>query len=67
MTLFFGILFGAIGSGYLVYAKRSYSAAYAIAGGLLIIFPYFVSGALLTLLVGALLVASPMAFQRYLG
>ena len=67
VTFFFGMLFGAIGSGYLVYAKRSYSATYAVAGGLLILFPYFVSGVVLTLIVGALLVASPKVLETYLG
>ena len=64
MTLLFGLLFGAIGSGYLIYGKKQASASFAIAGVLLVVFPYFVSGVLLTLIVGALLVAMPAIVAR---
>ncbi len=66
MALFFNILFGAIGSGYLIYAKRQYSGPFAIAGALLVIFPYFFSSAIAMLLVGALLAAAPFAVDRWL-
>ena len=66
MTLLFGILFGAIGSGYLLYAKRQYDGLFAITGFALMIFPYFVSSALATLIVGALLCAAPFAIRRWL-
>lgn len=65
MGLFFGILFGAIGSGYLLYAKRVYSASFAVAGFLLIVFPYFISSAMAVLLVGAVLAASPFLVREY--
>jgi drug/metabolite transporter (DMT)-like permease len=64
MDLFAGLVFGAIGTGYLVYAKRQYSALFAVAGALLIIFPYFVSSAWLTCLIGAALTAAPFVYQR---
>ena len=62
--MFFDLLFGAIGSGYLVYAKRQYSGAFAIAGALLIIFPYFVSNAILECAIGAALSAAPFIAER---
>ena len=65
MTFFFGVLFGAVGTGYLVYAKRQYSAMFAIFGALLCIFPYFISNVVLTLLVGAALSAAPFLIQRF--
>ena len=64
--LFFGLLFGAIGTGYLVYAKRHYSGTFAIAGALLAIFPYFVSSAIATLLIGAALAAAPFLIEKFL-
>ncbi len=64
MTLFLGMLFGAVGSGYLIYGKRQYSALFAITGVLLVVYPYFVSSVLATLLIGALLIAAPFVVQR---
>jgi hypothetical protein len=66
MTLLFGVLFGAIGSGYLLYAKRQYDGLYAITGFALMIFPYFVSNVIATLIVGALLCAAPFAIRQWL-
>jgi|APDOM4702015159_1054818.scaffolds.fasta_scaffold124871_2 hypothetical protein len=65
MALFLNILFGAIGSGYLVYAKRQYSARFAIFGVLLMVFPYFISSAIGTLLAGAALMAAPFVMERF--
>ena len=66
VALFFNILFGAIGSGYLIYAKRQYNGPFAIAGVLLMVFPYFIDSAVATLIVGALLAAAPFAIDRWL-
>lgn len=66
MTLLFGVLFGAIGSGYLLYAKKQYDGLFAITGFALIIFPYFVSSALVTFLLGAILCAAPFAIRQWL-
>jgi hypothetical protein len=65
MTLMLGILFGAVGSGYLLYGKRIYSAPFALTGVLLMVFPYFVANPWLTCLVGAALIATPIVMQRY--
>lgn len=64
MGLFLGLLFGAVGTGYLIYGKRQYSAAYAITGALLIVYPYFVSSVAAVLLIGAALIAAPIVLQR---
>lgn len=66
MTLFLGLIFGAIGTGYLVYAKRQYSARFAIAGALLTVFPYFVSNVFATILIGAAIAAAPFLMDRFL-
>ena len=64
MSFFFDLLFGAVGSGYLVYAKKQYNATFAIFGALLVLFPYFISNAFATLVVGAALAAAPFAIER---
>ena len=61
MELFVSILFGVVGSAYLVYGKRQGEVWFIVAGFALIIFPYFVSGVFLTLLVGAVLLVFPIA------
>ncbi|MCU1348742.1 MAG: hypothetical protein JWO56_1772 [Acidobacteria bacterium] len=67
MDLLLGLLFGGIGSGYMIYAKRQYSAVFAIAGAALIIYPYFFTSAAAIVLIGALLAAAPFAWQRWNG
>ena len=64
MSFFLALLFGAVGSGYLVYAKKQYSGRFAIFGILLVVFPYFVSNALATLVVGAVLAAAPFVMEK---
>ena len=61
MTLFLGILFGAIGGVYFFYGRKSYDASFVVCGVLLMIYPYFVPGALLIFVVGAALVMFPIA------
>ena len=58
-NLFFGIVAGAIGVGYLVYGRRQKKLVPVIAGVLLCVYPYFVEGWLWLGVVGALLVAAP--------
>ena len=66
MTLFLGLIFGAIGSGYLVYGKKQYSAKFAIAGALLAVFPYFVDNVFATIVIGAAIAAAPFVIDRFL-
>ena len=58
-TLIWGVLFGAIGLGYCVYAKQQRSGMALLSGVGLMIFPYFVSNLWLMLLIGAVLVLAP--------
>lgn len=64
VTLLFGLVFGAIGSAYIIYGKRQVEAWYMVFGFALVVYPYFVSNALLTVLIGVLLVLAPIAKQR---
>jgi hypothetical protein len=58
-TLWWGVVFGAIGLGYLAYARRQRAPVPLLSGIALIAFPYFVSNAWAMVLVGAMLVAVP--------
>jgi len=64
MNLFLGLLFGAVGSGYLVYAKRQQSALFLVVGFVLIVYPYFVASAVLLVVIGLCLVAVPILHAR---
>ena len=61
MTLFLGILFGAVGTVYLFIGRREHDALYLIVGFLLIIYPYIFSSALAIVAIGVLLSCVPIA------
>lgn len=63
-TLLWGMLFGAIGTGYFIYGKKQAMIVPLLCGIALIVYPWFVSGAWLTLIIGVVLCAIPY-FLRY--
>jgi hypothetical protein len=62
-NLLFGIVAGAIGTGYFVYGRRQAKFVPIIAGILLCVYPYFVDGTLWLAVVGAALVAAPFVLD----
>ena len=64
MTLFLGLLFGAVGTVYLALAKKEHDATYLLCGFALIVYPYFVDGIALTIAIGIVLAAIPIARAR---
>ena len=58
-TLLWGVVFGAVGMGFFIYGKRQAAPVPLVCGVLLMAFPYFVSNAWATVLVGAALMAVP--------
>jgi len=58
------MLFGAIGVGYFIYGKKQAMIVPLVCGIALIVYPWFVSGAWLALIVGVVLMAVPY-FVRY--
>ena len=58
-TLLWGVLFGSIGLGFFIYGKRQGAPVPLACGLLLMVFPYFVSSAWATVLIGSLLMAIP--------
>ncbi|MBS1138540.1 MAG: hypothetical protein H6R11_2494 [Proteobacteria bacterium] len=57
--LLWGVLFSSIGLGLFIYGKRQQRLVALLCGLGLMIYPYFVSSALLVVLIGAVLVAIP--------
>lgn len=64
LNLFLIVLFSAIGLGYFVYGKRQREGPALIAGLLLMIYPYFISGTLAIVAVGLALMGGPFIAKR---
>jgi hypothetical protein len=64
MTLFLGLLFGSIGTVYLIYGKRQSSPIHLVVGTILIIYPYLFTNAILVFVAGVILTAIPYARLR---
>ena len=63
-TIVWGILFGALGLGYLTYGRRQKMIIPLVSGVALILFPYFTPNLYIMLLAGAALIALPY-FVRF--
>ncbi len=63
-SLVFGVLYGAIGFGYVVYARRQQKGIALLSGIALCAFPYFISNIVLLILIGLVLIALPF-YIRY--
>lgn len=63
-TLIWGLLFGAIGTGYFLYGKKQRKPVPFACGILLIVFPYFIAHVAALVMIGALLSAIPYFFRR---
>jgi len=57
--LLWGLLFGSIGLGYVIYGRKQKNNVAFLSGLALIAFPYFVSGTLALVGVGILLICVP--------
>ena len=64
MTLFLGLLFGTIGTVYMIYGKRQSSVIHIIVGAILIVYPYLFTNAILVFIAGVILTAIPYAHHR---
>ena len=57
--LLWGVLFGSIGTGYLMYGRKQRSPVPLVCGLALILYPYFVSSAWQIVVIGLALMAIP--------
>jgi hypothetical protein len=62
--LLWGLLFGSIGIGLLIYGRKQGAVVPLVCGLALMIFPYFVSDTILLITVGIMLIAIPY-FVRF--
>jgi hypothetical protein len=58
-SLLWGLLFGSIGLGFLIYGRKQRAVVPLLCGLALMIFPYFVSNAVLLVAIGVGLIAIP--------
>ena len=58
-ALFLGLAVSLVGSGYILYGRRQSEPWFIACGFALVVYPYFTSSTLATLLVGVLLAAVP--------
>jgi len=61
--LFWGIMFGAVGSGYFIYGKKQQAFVPLCTGIALCVLPYFIANIYLLLLAGFILMAVPYFFK----
>ena len=64
MTLFLGLIFGAVGTVYLIVGKKEHDPMFLIVGFLLIIYPYIFSNVIVIVLIGLVLSAIPYAHRK---
>lgn len=58
------IFVSAIGSAYLLYGKRQYDVPFLVSGFILLIYPYFISNALVLIVIGLVVGAAPFVMAR---
>jgi predicted membrane protein len=58
-SLLWGLLFGSIGLGFLIYGRKQRAVVPLVCGLALMIFPYFVSNPILLIAIGIVLIAIP--------
>ena len=62
-SLLWGLLFSSIGFGYFLYGKKQHSVVPLLCGITLMVYPYFVSGNVLIVVIGSALSAIPYFIQ----
>ncbi len=58
-AIMWGVLFGSIGMGYLIYGRKQRRGIALLSGVVLCVFPYFVSNVFLMILIAVILMALP--------
>ena len=58
-SLLWGLLFGSIGLGFLIYGRKQRAVVPLVCGLALMIFPYFISNTMLLVTIGIVLMAVP--------
>jgi len=64
LILFLGLIFGAMGTVYLIYGRKEHSPLFLITGFLLLIYPYLFSNAIVIVIVGVVLSLIPVGHHK---
>jgi hypothetical protein len=64
MTIFLGLLFGALGGVYLAWGRRTHNASHLVVGAALMIYPIFVTRPIFVLIIGVALAMIPLAQSK---
>jgi hypothetical protein len=64
MTLFLGLIFGTVGTVYLIIARKEHDPFYLVVGFMLIIYPYIFSNTIVIIIIGVVLSLIPYARWR---
>ncbi|HEU0198633.1 MAG TPA: hypothetical protein VFQ88_15650 [Nevskiaceae bacterium] len=64
-ALFVGVVFSALGAGYLMYAKRAASVPVLVCGVILLLFPMFVSSLWVLVVFGMVIAALPVTGAHF--
>lgn len=64
-TILVGLLMGAIGMAYFVYGKKTAEFSFLLFGVVLIVYPYFVSNAVLSMVLGIIFILCPFIIKRF--
>ena len=62
--LLWGVLFGAIGAGYMLYGRKQGAPVPLLCGLALAVYPYFVSNTVLLVMIGVVLALLPYFYRR---
>jgi predicted membrane protein len=57
--LLWGVLFGSVGLGFFIYGRKQRRVVPLVCGLALMVFPYFISGTILLVAIGVVLIAIP--------
>ena len=63
-TFFWGLMFGAVGCGYIVYGKNQQKLLVLVLGVALCVFPYFIGDLFQVIVVGAVLTLAPLFLNK---
>jgi len=64
LTLFLGLIFGSVGTVYLIIGRKEHDPFYLVVGFLLIIYPYIFSSAIMIIVIGVVLSLIPYLHWR---
>ena len=67
MSLILSFVISTIGFAYLIYGKKTDDFVIMISGAALMIYPYFISNALLVLLIGIIICIIPYLIHRFIN